>query len=225
MPLLPSDHPRVESLARALWDYLVLREPLTTPVDVIIILGGNDLRTPRHAAKLFLRGCAPLVVTTGGIAHQGDLLETRWSRAEAVEYAEAAIAEGVPRDRIMLEPNSTNTGENLRFARDLLEARGLPFNRLLIVTKPPMERRAKATAEIVFGDREVQVSSPALDWPDYPDPEAAPLENVIHIMIGDFLRMEPYADRGYQTRQIVPAAVREAVDELLHLGYDRHLPR
>jgi uncharacterized SAM-binding protein YcdF (DUF218 family) len=164
------------------------------------------------------------MVMTGGIAHKGDLLQTRWSRSEAAEYAEAAVAEGVPRKNILLEPNSTNTGENMRFARRLLDYGGLPFGSVLIVTKPPMERRAKATAAIVFDDCRIQVSSPPLDWPDYPDPEAAPLEQVIHIMIGDLLRMARYADLGYQTRQLVPSRVLKAVDELLRLGYDQHVP-
>lgn len=224
MPELPPHHPRVYALALALWNYHVLGEPLIGPYDCILTLGGNDLRTPRYSAKLFREYTPSWMIMTGGIAHQGDLLETRWSRSEAEEYAAAAIASGVPTDQILLEPNSTNTGENLLFARRLLEKNGLPFERLLIVTKPPMERRAKATAEVVFPDCQLGVTSPPLGFREYIDHDAAHPEPVIHIMVGDYLRFQPYAEKGYQTRQYVPAEVRQAVEELLRLGYDHHLP-
>jgi len=49
------------------------------------------------------------------MAHQGDLLATNWDKTEAEVYADEAVALGVPRERIVLEPRAMNTAENVRF--------------------------------------------------------------------------------------------------------------
>src|SRR5205085_12329814 len=88
-------------LARIIWEYHQLgHEPI--PGDVIIALGTNDLRVAEFAANLYLRGYGSTLVCTGGVAHQADLLATRWEKTEAEMFAEAAGRCGVPRDRILL---------------------------------------------------------------------------------------------------------------------------
>jgi uncharacterized SAM-binding protein YcdF (DUF218 family) len=107
-------------LARILWNYcLVPQEP--APADVIVALGTNDLRVAEHAADLYRRGYGPLLVCTGGVAHQDDLLATSWAKAEAEMFADVAVRSGVPCDRILLETRATNTAENLVFTPELLE--------------------------------------------------------------------------------------------------------
>src|SRR4051794_23285788 len=94
--------------AKAVWDYLQLRHhPI--PADVIIALGTNDLRVAEFAADLYHAGFGKLLVCTGAIAHQGDLLATPWDRTEAEMYADVAVKRGVPHERILVEPRATNT--------------------------------------------------------------------------------------------------------------------
>jgi hypothetical protein len=87
--------------ARAIWQYLHLGHK-SIPGDVIIAFGTNDLRVAQFAADLYHRGFGPLLVCTGGIAHQNDLLRTSWGRSEAEMYAQVAQQHGVPSDRICL---------------------------------------------------------------------------------------------------------------------------
>jgi uncharacterized SAM-binding protein YcdF (DUF218 family) len=99
---------------------------LPVPADVIIALGTNDLRVAEFAADLYLRAFGRTLVCTGGVAHQSDLLATTWPKTEAEMFADVAESCGVPRERMLLETRATDTAENIRFARDLLNERGMP---------------------------------------------------------------------------------------------------
>src|ERR1035437_333368 len=93
--------------ARIVWEYLQLKhDPI--PGDAIVAFGTNDLRVARFAARLYHEGFGPILVCTGGVAHQGDLLAANWHRTEAEMYAGEAVALGVPRDRIRLELRAVN---------------------------------------------------------------------------------------------------------------------
>src|SRR3954451_16432312 len=105
---MPDITNRALHAAGVIWDYLQLRHT-PIPGDVIVALGTNDLRVAEFAADLFHRGYGKLLVCTGGIAHQGDLLVTPWNRSEAEMYADVAAMHGVPRDRILLETSASNT--------------------------------------------------------------------------------------------------------------------
>src|SRR5689334_8301467 len=124
-------------LARIIWDYHSVPQE-AAPADVIIALGTNDLRVAEFAAKLFLQGYGATLVCTGGVAHQGDLLETGWEKTEAEMYADVAISRGVPREKILLETRATNTAENLRFARDLLHRHEIRPRNIVLAVKPFM---------------------------------------------------------------------------------------
>ena len=92
---------------------------------------------------MFLEGWAPLLVCSG---HLGGLTSGMWTRSEAEIFADVAVGRGVPRERILIERRSTNTGENVDFSRQLLAERGIPVSRAIAVQKPYMERRTLATS-------------------------------------------------------------------------------
>ena len=46
------------------------------------------------------------------------------------------MAKGVPRERILIESRSTNTGENVDLSRALLEKEGIHARRVIAVQKP-----------------------------------------------------------------------------------------
>src|SRR3982750_4678122 len=116
---MPDVTNRVLHAAGVIWEYLQLRHT-PIPGDLIVALGTNDLRVAEFAAHLFHRGYGKLLLCTGGIAHQDDLLATPWNQSEAEMYADVAVSHGVPRECILLETSATNTAENLRFARRLV---------------------------------------------------------------------------------------------------------
>jgi len=207
-----------DALARALWDYMLLGHELV-PSDLILVLGSNDVRVAEHAADVFLRGLAPLMVCSGNV---GRLTATRFARSEAETFADVAVSRGVPRDAILLETRSTNTGENVVFSRDLLEARGINPRSIILVQKPYMERRAYATFLRRWPGPEVRVTSPPIPFDDYFTPDL-PRDLVINILVGDVQRTRVYAERGFQVFQPMPDEVWAAFTELVARGYTSHL--
>ena len=133
-----------DELARIIWDYHHMHQKLEK-ADCILALGSHDLRVAEYAAKLFLEGWASLLACSGGVAHKSDLLATGWDKPEAEVFADIAVKMGVPKEKILIENRSANTGENIRFTKGLFAERRLAPKRIIIVQKPYMERRAYAT--------------------------------------------------------------------------------
>ena len=208
-------------LARIIWDYHQLRhEPI--PADVIVALGTNDLRVADFAAGLYLRGFGSALVCSGGVAHQGDLLATRWEKTEAEMYADVAERHGVPRGRILLETRACNTAENIRFTRDLLgELRMRPRN-IVLAVKPFMQRRVWATMVVEWPEMPATLASPDMTLDEYFTGELDP-EKIVNIMMGDLQRIWVYARRCWSAPQRIPQEVREAYEGLVALGFTRHL--
>ncbi len=208
-------------LARIIWDYHWVQQE-AIPADVIIALGTNDLRVAEFAADLFMRGYGATLVCTGGVAHQGDLLETSWEKTEAEMYADVAISRGVPRERILLETRATNTAENIRFARDLLRRREIRPRNIVLAVKPFMRRRVWATLPIEWPEMPATLASPQMTLDEYFTGELGP-EKIINIMMGDLQRIWVYARKGWSAPQPLPAEVREAYLKLAALGFTKHL--
>ena len=204
-----------------LWQYHLMQHMLEK-ADCILVLGSHDLRVAEHAADLYLHGWADRILFSGGL---GRLTEGMWQRPEADVFAEAAVQKGVPEERIWTENRSTNTGENLRLTRQLMEEKGVDFQKFIVVQKPYMERRAYATFKQHFPDKTCLISSPPLGYQEYcipGDPEISH-ERVIHLIVGDLQRLWVYAEKGFQIPQQVPARVMDAYHTLIRMGYTDHL--
>jgi uncharacterized SAM-binding protein YcdF (DUF218 family) len=152
----------------------------------------------------------------------GPLSRGRFPKTEAETFADVARRKGVPAEAILLERESTNTGDNIRFSRRVLAEAGLQPRHILLVQKPYMERRAYATFRKVWPDKEVIVSSPPIPFAGYPTADL-PRELVINILVGDLQRIRLYPHRGFQIEQPIPAPVWAAFEQLVALGYDKHL--
>ena len=126
-----------------LWDYMQLKQELT-PADCLFVMCSNDLRVAEYAAKLYQQKLAPLLVFSGG---EGRFTDGLFDRSEAETFAEIAKLAGVPNEAILIETQSSNSGENVRFTEQLLIEKGVNCESLILVQKPFMERRAIATFE------------------------------------------------------------------------------
>ena len=209
---------KIQQAALTVWHYHRLGQALE-PADLIFVLGSHDLRVADHAADLFHRGLAPLVVLSGGL---GRLTAGSWTRPEAEMFADVLRARGVPETAVLLEARSTNTGENIRFTRELLAARNLPVRSIIAVQKPYMERRAFASIQKQWPEVAVRVSSPPVAFEHYVQADPS-RDEVIHIMVGDLQRILEYPRLGFMTPQAVPADVRHAYEFLIAAGFTRHL--
>jgi uncharacterized SAM-binding protein YcdF (DUF218 family) len=191
--------------------------------DVIAVLCSHDTVVAERGAQLFLDGWAPLLVFSGGL---GVITRHLWPDAEAERFARIAIGMGVPEDRILIENKSTNTGENVRFTRELLAAHGMDPESLILVQKPYMERRTFATFNKVWPGKRISVTSPQFSMDDYLrrySNGALSPGDVISIMVGDLQRIREYPARGFQIPQDIPEDVWDAYEQLVAAGYDRHL--
>jgi uncharacterized SAM-binding protein YcdF (DUF218 family) len=152
----------------------------------------------------------------------GRLTKALWQETEADLFARIAVELGVPREAILIENRSTNTGENILFSRQLLDANGLMPQKFIVVQKPYMERRSYATFKKQWPDKELQVTSPQLSFAAYPTDDIS-LERVINIMVGDLQRIKLYPEKGFQIYQEIPRVVWEAYELLVSMGYDQQL--
>jgi uncharacterized SAM-binding protein YcdF (DUF218 family) len=209
---------QINERAQKIWDYHQLNHQLEKS-DIILALGSNDLRVADYAADLYLQGWAPLLIFSG---NTGTLTRGRFARSEAETFAAIAIEKGVPQESILIEPESTNTGENVIFSRRLLERRGFDPKSLILVQKPYMERRTYATFMNFWPGKHLIVASPPITFADYPTAEL-PRDLVINIMVGDLQRIRIYPQKGFQIEQEIPADVWQAYEELVALGYKKHL--
>jgi uncharacterized SAM-binding protein YcdF (DUF218 family) len=208
----------LDRCARLVWDYHHVGHVLAE-ADAILVLGSHDTRVAERAADLFLDGWAPLVVFSG---HLGALTKGHFERSEAAIFADVAAARGVPREHILIEDRSTNTGENVVFMRQLLDERGIAVRRAIAVQKPYMERRTLATFRARWPELDVIVTSPQIDWADYPNHDIS-RDDVLHIMVGDLQRLMVYAEKGWSEPQDIPPDVIEAYQRLVKAGYTRRL--
>ena len=215
---------RIRGLAQKIWQYHRLNHQLSR-ADAIVVLCSHDVSVGEYAARLFLDGWAPLLILSGGL---GVITSRIWSGSEAERFAEIAVDLGVPRDRILIENRSTNTGENVRFTRRLLDERAIPARRFIVVQKPYMERRSYATFRKVWPEAEVVVTSPQVAFDEYLaeySNEALSPEDVVGIMVGDLQRIRIYPEKGFQTPQEIPADVWAAYEELVRAGFTKYLIR
>lgn len=213
---------RIRLLAEVLWNYHKVNHQLAK-ADAILVLCSHDKAVAERGARLVLDGWAPLVIFSGGL---GAITGRLWTEPEADQFAEIAVAMGVPAEKILVENRSTNTGENVRFTKRLLAERGLDPRTFIVVQKPYMERRSYATFRKVWPEKHVIVTSPQVTLDEYLrkySNEALSPDDVVSIMVGDLQRIRLYPERGFQIPQEIPAVVWQAYEELVAAGFDRHL--
>lgn len=111
---------------------LCVEQPLSQSVEAIVVLGGDPGDRVPHAAELYLKGSASLVIVAG----DGGLM------AHSLEAA------GVPRSAIIQEVDSTTTWENARNVSPILRKHGI--TKVVLVTSWWHTRRALACFRTVL---------------------------------------------------------------------------
>ena len=203
---------------RLVWDYHHLHHRLTS-ADAIWVLCSHDLRVADRAVELWQDELAPFVIMSGGF---GNFTEGVFDRPEAELFAERVIQLGLPESKVLVEPRSTNCGENVAFTRSLLAERQMSVSKVIAVQKPYMERRTYATIRKQWSELEVQVTSPQMSFEDYCSGSITP-DMVVHIMVGDLQRIIEYPKRGFMIEQEIPEEVEEALQVLIEAGYTKHM--
>ncbi len=208
----------IDKLAKIIWNYHLLRQQVKK-ADCILVLGSHDTRVAERGAKLYLKGFAPLIVFSG---RKGELTRRSFKRSEAETFAKVAGEMGVPKNKIIIENKSTNTGENIIFTKRLLKKLKLCPKSIILVQKPYMERRTYATFKKLWPKVKFYVTSPIITYEKYPNKEIFKRE-FLNVMIGDLQRIKIYPKMGFQIKQTIPKIVWNAYKQLVKLGYNKHL--
>ncbi|MFF3839423.1 YdcF family protein [Streptomyces sp. NPDC001930] len=203
-----------------LWDYHQMGHT-PRPCSVAIGLGSHDLGVADAAVDLYKRGMAPLLVFTGATS---PTTRERMPCGEAVHYRERAIELGVPDSAVMVEPRARNTGENIRFSRDLLAEADIEVSSVLLISKPYEERRAYATARKLWLDVEIVSASSPMTLQDYVD-SIGDARMVIDMLVGALQRLLIYPEQGFMISQDVPADVLASYERLRQGGFTSRLLR
>ncbi|MGW2081967.1 YdcF family protein [Streptomyces sp. NPDC001939] len=201
-----------------LWDYHQMGHSVR-PCSVAIGLGSHDLGVADTAVALYKRGIAPLLVFTGATS---PTTRERMPRGEAVHYQERALELGVDSSAVLVEPRARNTGENIRFSRDLLEEAGIEVSSVLLVSKPYEERRAYATARRLWPEVEIVSTSTPMTLDEYVG-SIQDARLVIDMLVGALQRLLVYPDQGFLIRQPVPDDVLDAYQRLCRAGFTSRL--
>lgn len=209
---------------QVIWDYMKLHQ-MPQKADCIVGFGNFNSNIARRAAQLYLQGYAPKLLFTGGLGRNtlGILPE-----AEADRFARVAMECGVPEKDILRENKSTNTAENILFTRKTLEDMHLPHGHLLGVHQPFMERRISAAFGVYWPEVKLTVTSPQVTVPQYLADavvQGITERSAIEVIVGDFQRIELYAQKGYQLPQDIPPYAWNAFHALVALGYDGQLAK
>ncbi|MFD3565685.1 YdcF family protein [Streptomyces sp. NPDC058667] len=204
--------------ARLLWDFQQMgHQP--RPCSVAIGLGSHDLGVADVAVGLYRRGLVPLLVFTGATSRT---TRARMPRGEAEHYRERALELGVPGGAVLVEPRARNTGENIRFSRELLAEQRVGVSSVLLVSKPYEERRAYATLRKLWPEVDVVCASSRMTLAAYVD-SIGDDRLVLDMLVGAVQRLIVYPALGFMVEQEVPVPVASAYERLRERGFTGRL--
>lgn len=209
---------QVDKNASIIWDYMKMNHKLEK-ADLILVCGNDDEMTSERTLELYNSGYAPLILISGSGSEKN---RDGFKDNEALRIANYIIKNGVPSDVILIEDKARSTGDNALFSKKLLEEKNITANKIILVTKPYMERRVFATFSRQTPGPIYMVASKEISFEDYgkifPDKE-----HFINLMVGDLQRIKEYPKLGFQIEQEIPDTVWQAFEELVKLGFNKYL--
>lgn len=183
--------------------------------DAIVLCCSYDLRVCDHACELVSNGYSDTLVISG---KWGNWTQHIYNEPEAEIFYRRAILNGISGDRILVEAEATNFGENVIFSKSLIpDARTVTF-----ISKPNSLLRVKLTAEAQWPEVTSYVSCPNIKFPD-------DVSNIVGVfgvmdeMVGDIERIKRYPTLGYQAEHELPDSINQAWEYLKAEGFTRHL--
>lgn len=207
---------------KVIWDYMHMNMQLENS-DCIIGFGNYNDDIALRSAELYQQGYSTRILFTGGLGRNTNDL---WTGSEAERFAKIAISQGVPQQDIIIENKSTNTAENIIFTKQMFCELSMNINKIIVVHQPFMERRIYAALKVYWPEITALITSPQLTISEYIKNSVAQgldEKTVIDVIVGDFQRIDVYADRGYQIPQFVPQHVYDAYNVLVEMGYTSQL--
>lgn len=201
--------------ARLAFAYLSERDALPAePCDAVLGFGVFDLQLPRFCGALFAAGRAARIIFTGGRgAGSADLVGTE---ADAWFVALMQAYPRIPRDRVILENRSTDTGKNVSFTADLLAEKyphlmfGQGIRSVIAVAAPARLRRVRLTLQQLHPTLRVFGQHHAPSFESEQALYASKGIDFVAHLAGELDRIVDYAAFGWLRPEPFPPAVAEA---------------
>lgn len=203
-----------------IWNYMILNQRIQ-PCDIILGCGCSNMDIPVKCAELFKAGYGKKILFSGGL---GKLTKDVFQKSEAEVYRDIAVEYGISNDDILVETQSTNTGDNFRFSKKILE--GYHVRSILIVHSITSERRTLATAKAILPDYQLFITSPEYTFQQFLTllrKDVPYFNRGVSLLVGDIQRMIVYPQFGWQVKEDVPDAVIEAYYTLKRMGFDQYI--
>jgi len=112
----------------------------------------------------------------------------------------------VPNEAILIDTKSTNTGENILFAKKIIEDSKIEVKTVILTTQPQLLCRAYATFKCKWPEAHVFVSAINTSWVNFPNLRIS-LHELRCVMVGEVKRLTDYVERGF----IVPTTIEEVI--------------
>jgi len=194
------------------FDYLAARDALPAAAcDAVIGFGAFDLKLPRFCGELYVAGHARRIIFTGGVgAGTADLGQPE-ADAWCAELLRTHPA--IPRDHIILENRSTNTGENVRFTTELLARQhpaltlGHGIKTVLVVAAPSRLRRVRLTLQQLQPRLHILGQHPGSSFAEELALYASKGLDFVAHLTGELDRIVDYAARGWILPEPLPLPI------------------
>lgn len=134
--------------------YLAAQEIVETDYDLAILAGNSLLYLIDELFILYQTKKVKQIMITGGVGHATQFLKGNLKNIgfESTEESEAALCQaylekkyGLSKKEVILEDNSTNSGENAIFTLNKTKDLKLKLRKVLLLQDPILQRRTKAT--------------------------------------------------------------------------------
>ncbi|TGL02598.1 YdcF family protein [Leptospira bouyouniensis] len=204
--------------ANSIWKFLYIQENIQKS-DLIFVLCSHDLRVAQYAIDLYKKGFANYILFSGGLNF---FTKHIFPKSEAESFAELALSQNIPQEKIIIENESSNTGENIQFTKQLLNSLNLKFNKIIAIQKPSMTLRIKLALDKQWNEGFFYISSPSYSISDAPHSHIN-LFMIINEIVGDLQRIIEYPKFGFQSETIIPDYITKAYNSLIEKGYNLHL--
>ncbi|WP_413726690.1 YdcF family protein [Sodalis sp. RH16] len=190
--------------------------------DLLVLLGNAVLITAERVFQAACAGVAPKILIAGGVGHATELLyravrqHPLYHDIATAGRSEAEILRDIGRrffgladDRILLETQSANCGDNALRARQVLTAAGEQPHTVILTQDPLMQRRTDASFRKVWQDSpdvrfinwptlipRFEVNAGQVAWGNRECAESWPLPRFVSLLLGEIPRLRD-APGGY----------------------------
>lgn len=163
---------------------------LPQKADLIFVFGGVTMpKVWQRTCDLYKSGYAPKIYIAGGVGKKRTEQGGEVSEAEIIRSF--LIEKGVPVEDIVIETTSTNTLENVVYARDFITKNSIQS--VIAVSKPFHMRRTLATFAKHLPYLQVRCCPPHLNYEKMNHEE---MDYVFSRMCGETSRLQKYAKKG-----------------------------